>query len=327
MRPKVLQLGNIENAPEEWNRLCEVVDIVPCTSNDREEFKEDCKTKYAGVIAIYRTFSSSAVTGPLDADLIAHLPPSLGFIAHNGAGYDTISTDACTSHGIQLSNTPTAVDDATADTNAFLILGALRNFNNSMACLRRGDWREGIALGHDPQGKTLGILGMGGIGRALKQRCDAFGMRTIYHNRTRLSAHLECGAEYVSFDALLRDSDVLSLNLPLNGATRHIIDEVAFSKMKDGVVVVNTARGAVIDEAALVTALESGKVGCAGLDVYEEEPKIDPGLLANDNCILLPHMGTYSHETLMKMEERTIANVRSAVLDGKLLDLVPEQRH
>lgn len=120
--------------------------------------------------------------------------------------------------GIKVSNTPTAVDDATADNNMFLILGALRGFNSSMFALRRGEWKGKTAppLGHDPEGKTLGILGMGGIGRNLKKKAEAFGMKVIYHNRTKLSVEESGGAEYVSFDDLLKKSDVLSTNLPLN---------------------------------------------------------------------------------------------------------------
>ena len=216
---------------------------------------------------------------------------------------------------IQVSNVPTAVDNATADVNMFLILGALRNFNTGMNALRQGKWRGQPAppLGHDPQGKVLGILGMGGIGRNLKKKAEAFGMKVTYHNRRKLSEEMSAGAQYVSFDELLSTSDVVSLNLPLNvseflpphGAcpdcclkknTRHIISKAEFAKMKDGVVVVNTARGAVMDESALVEALDSGKVFSAGLDVFEEEPKIHPGLLSNQNVILVPHMGTWTSE-------------------------------
>lgn len=125
---------------------------------------------------------------------------------------------ACTKHDIRVSNTPSAVDDATADANMFLILGALRNFNTSMVALRAGNWRgvPNPSLGHDPQGKVLGILGMGGIGRNLKIKAEAFGMTVQYHNRTQLSEELSGGAKYVSFEELLATSDVLSLNLPLN---------------------------------------------------------------------------------------------------------------
>lgn len=234
-----------------------------------------------------------------------------------GAGYDQVDVHACSARNppIRVSNVPTAVDDATADTNMFLIIGALRNFNTGMQALREGKWRgqPAMPLGHDPQGKVLGILGMGGIGRNLKKKAEAFGMKIIYHNRRKLSDELTAGAEYVSFDDLLSRSDVLSLNLPLNVSdvwslwsrgyanlekknTRHIISTPEFAKMKDGVVVVNTARGAVMDEAALVEALDSGKVFSAGLDVFEEEPKIHPGLVGNPNVMLVPHMGTWTKE-------------------------------
>lgn len=136
-----------------------------------------------------------------------------------GAGYDQIDVQACSARNpsIRVSNTPGAVDDSTADTAMFLLLGALRGFNTSMLALRDGKWRgDDCPLGHDPEGKTLGILGMGGIGRDLKRKCDAFGMKTIYHNRHKLSDKDADGAEYVSFDELLAQSDVLSLNLPLN---------------------------------------------------------------------------------------------------------------
>ena len=198
-----------------------------------------------------------------------------------------------------------------------------------MHSLRDGGWRghPPPPLGHDPQGQTLGILGMGGIGRNLKKKADAFDMKIIYHNRHRLCEKLAGGAEYVGFDELLARSDVLSLNLPLNVSrnprrrrrcnysdsddlwqkhTRHIISTPEFAKMKKGVVIVNTARGAVIDEAALVTALDNGQVRSCGLDVYEEEPKIHPGLIANPHVMLLPHLGTWTVEVSQaKMAART----------------------
>lgn len=153
-------------------------------------------------------------------------------------------------------------------------------------------------------------------------RAITLGMKIQYHNRTRLSPAQEKAAgdaKYVTFDELLATSDVLSLNLPLNPKTRHIISRAEFAKMKDGVVVVNTARGAVMDEAALVEALNSGKVASAGLDVYEEEPKIHPGLIKNENCLLVPHLGTHTYETQKKMEVLVINNIRAAVTTGELL--------
>ena len=138
---------------------------------------------------------------------------------------------------------------------------------------------------------------MGGIGSAVAHRAKAFGMKIQYHNRHQLPASEENGAKYVTFDELLKTSDVLSLNLALLPSTTHIIGKEQFNTMKDGVIIVNTARGAIIDEAALVDALESGKVFSAGLDVFEEEPKIHPGLLECENAVLLPHVGTATYET------------------------------
>lgn len=226
-----------------------------------------------------------------------------------------------------ISNVPTAVDDATADTAIFLMLGALRNFNISMVALRKEAWRgsPAPALGHDPQGKVLGILGMGGIGRNLSKKAKAFGMSTIYHNRRKLDDKSAAGAEYVSFEELLKRSDVLSLNLPLSPKTRHIISTEQFKLMKPTAIVINTARGAVMDEAALVKALDEGVIAGAGLDVYEEEPKVHPGLVKNEKAILLPHMGTWTSETQAKMEVWVIDNIRSGIEKGKLLSPIPEQ--
>lgn len=176
---------------------------------------------FDGCIVAYRTFESVTITGKIDGELVSALPSSLRFLCHSGAGYDQIDIPACTSRGILVSNTPTAVDDATADLGLFLLLGALRNLFVGMASLRAGEWRGNSppALGHDPQGKTLGFLGMGGIGRNMARKASlAFGMKIRYHNRTRLDEAIETEirAEFVDFDTLLRESDVLSLNLPLN---------------------------------------------------------------------------------------------------------------
>ncbi|KXX82051.1 Glyoxylate reductase 1 [Madurella mycetomatis] len=329
--PKVLLLGVIEHAHSAWASIREIAEVLTPKSTNRADFLEEAASgAFEGCIAAYRTFDSFEVTGKVDDELLTALPASLRFICHNGAGYDQVDVQACTARGVRVSNTPTAVDDATADIGIFLLLGALRNLAVGMASLRAGEWRgkPPPALGHDPQGKVLGILGMGGIGRNMARKALAFGMKIRYHNRTRLDPGLEkdLEAEYVSFDELLGRSDVLSLNLPLNPHTRHIISRREFAKMKKGIVIVNTARGAVIDEAALVEALDSGQVAAAGLDVYEQEPSIHPGLLANPRLLLVPHMGTWTVETETKMEEWAISNVRAAIESGRLRSIVPEQR-
>ncbi|KAK4235035.1 D-isomer specific 2-hydroxyacid dehydrogenase [Achaetomium macrosporum] len=328
---KVLLLGVIEHAHSAWDSVSEIADIVMPKSTNRAEFIEEAKSgAFEGCTAAYRTFDSFEITGRVDAELLEALPRSLRFICHNGAGYDQVDVQACTARDIRVSNTPTAVDDSTADTGMFLLLGALRNLAVGMAALRAGKWR-GVpppALGHDPEGKVLGILGMGGIGRNMAKKALAFGMKIRYHNRTQLdpSVEKEIEAEYVSFDELLAESDVLSLNLPLNKNTRHLISKHEFAKMKRGIVIVNTARGAIIDETALVEALDSGQVSSAGLDVYEQEPNVHPGLLANPRILLVPHMGTWTVETETKMEEWAINNVRMAIEQGRLRSIVPEQR-
>lgn len=329
-RPRVLLLGDIEHAQEEWQGLADEFGVINPADLDRQQFLEQCHAGgFDDVIAILRTFDSVKRLGPFDRELIQALPESLKFVCHNGAGYDQVDVSACTDRGIRVSNTPSVVDDATADTNMFLILGALRGFNSGMMALRERQWRGKPlpALGHDLEGKLLGILGMGGIGRNLRDKAQAFRMRVQYFNRNRLSPELERGAEYVDFDHLIQTSDVISLNLPLKESTRRIISTNEFAKMKPGVVIVNTARGAVIDEAALVEALDSGHVFSCGLDVYENEPDIHPGLVENARVMLLPHLGTWTFETQRAMEICAIENVRGALNRGRLNNAVIEQAH
>ncbi|KAI0389079.1 putative NAD-dependent D-isomer specific 2-hydroxyacid dehydrogenase [Xylariaceae sp. FL0594] len=336
-KPSVLLIGTLSHALSEWTSLRSKYDLLEFnpppqttqTSSSRDLFLHNCRstTLYASVIGCYRSNGSTRITGPFDAELVDALPDAWKYIAHNGAGYDTIDVEACSRRRIAVSNTPGAVDDSTADTGIFLMLGALRMAHYSITALRAGRWLGETPRGHDPKGKVLGILGMGGIGRATAKRARAFGMRIIYHNRSRLPPHLEGDAEYVSFDDLLARSDVFSLNLALNGSTRHIIGAPEIARMKKGVVIVNTARGALIDEQALADALEEGDVVSAvGLDVYEHEPEINEKLVKNPRAFLLPHVGTYTHETSTAMERLVLKNLETAVDEGKMLTLVPEQK-
>lgn len=318
------------SAKDECESLSEVGELVRPQATNRQEFIQECQDgKLDGVVAAYRTFFSMSITGRFDEELIQQLPKNWKYLSHCGAGYDQVDVEACAKREppLLVSNVPTAVDDATADTAIFLMLGALRNFNNPMQALRRKEWKgkPAPALGHDPQGKVLGVLGMGGIGRNMAKKAAVFGMTTIYHNRRKLDNEKAGGAEYVSFEELLKKSDVLSLNLPLNPKTRHIIGAEQFRLMKPSCIVINTARGAVMDEAALVEALKNGTIAGAGLDVFEEEPKVHSGLIDNDKIMLIPHMGTYTIETMHKMEVWNMDNIRSALTKGKLMSIVPEQ--
>ncbi|KAL1632759.1 hypothetical protein SLS58_011340 [Diplodia intermedia] len=331
MPQQALLIGDITHARKEWQDCSSFIELLEFPTGTREEFLSNLKGgKYDNVVAIYRSNDSTKFTGPFNSELVQALPSSLKYICHNGAGYDNIDVAACTAKGISVANTPQAVDDATADVALFLLLGALRRITIPFTAVRQNQWRgSGFGLGHDPRQKTLGILGMGGIGRAVAVRAAAFGMKIHYHNRSRLPESTEAAAgnaKYVSFDELLSTSDVISLNLGLSAATRHIIGPKEFAKMKDGVVIVNTARGPVMDEAALVDALDSGKVWSAGLDVFEEEPKIHPGLLKNENVVLLPHIGTGTFETQRDMELLVLENLRLGVQQGTLKTQVPEQR-
>ncbi|EXJ82176.1 D-3-phosphoglycerate dehydrogenase [Capronia coronata CBS 617.96] len=327
-RGKILLLGEICHAQAQWEALNDLGELVRPIAKNRDEFIRECEEGgLDGVIAAYRTAESIDITGHFDKELMSVIPKSWVFLASCGAGYDPIDVKACSRREppLRVSNVPTAVNDATADTAIFLMLGALRNFNPSMHTLRQGNWRgkQPVALGHDPQGKVLGILGMGSIGRNISAKAAAFGTSTIYHNRRKIEGET---IEYVSFEDLLRRSNVLSLNVPLNSKTRHIISTAQLEMMKPTSIVINTARGAVLDEVALVEALENGTIAGAGLDVFEEEPNIHPGLIQNKNVILLPHMGTHTTETKRKMEEWTIENIREALEKGRLMSPVPEQQ-
>ncbi|MCJ1229046.1 hypothetical protein MMC12_005710 [Toensbergia leucococca] len=324
--PSALLIGHISHVKDEWHRLSPGIVLKEYNEGTREDFIQKCqKGEFDNVVAIYRSNESTSVTGPIDEALLSQLPASIKYICHNGAGYDNIDVAACTQRGISVSSTPQAVNNATADIAAFLMIGALRRISIPFLALRNGEWRGKSGLGYDPQSKVLGILGMGGIGGELAKRARAFGMKIHYHNRKPLNPSQAGDATYVSFDDLLSTSDVISLNLSLNASTRHIIGAPEFKKMRDGVIIINTARGKLIDEAALVSALESGKVFSAGLDVYEEEPTIHEGLLKSDKVVLLPHIGTATFETQAEMERLVLSNLRSAIYEHKLITQIPEQ--
>lgn len=264
------------------------------------------------------------MAGKFDEEFIGRLPPSLKFICHNGAGYDQIDVDACKARNITVTYAPDPVTNATADLAIFLLLGALRQLNPALNSLRRGNFKTGVDFGHDPQGKTLGILGMGRIGKAVVERALPFGLRPIYHNRSQLSEEEAGGVKYVSFDQLISESDIISIHVPLSKSTRHLIGKEQIAKMKPGVVIVNTARGAIIDEAAMAAALDDGHIAAVGLDVYENEPEVHQGLVNNERALLVPHLGTHTTETLAKMEALAMENARRGVLGEELLTVVPE---
>ncbi|WWC65255.1 uncharacterized protein I303_107872 [Kwoniella dejecticola CBS 10117] len=333
-KPQVLIAANPKNGivwskEEQASKLGAVAEVLELTSSSREEFYKDLASggKYANIVGIYRHNDSASAIGVFDKDLIEHLPSSVKYIAHNGAGYDQIDIAAATAKNIQVSHTPGAVDAATATVGAFLAISAMRQFARAEQNVRNGKWKTGLSPARDPEEKTLGIIGMGGIGKALARRLIAFDMKVIYHNRNEITPPPDFPCKYIAnVDDLLKQSDIVSLNLPLNEKTKGSFGKKQFDLMKDGSVLVNTARGAVVDEEALLAALDSGKLFSAGLDVFPDEPNVNPKLLSNDKITVLPHMGTETRDSQKKMELLVLDNLISALSGKGLLNQVPEQK-
>ncbi|EMC93430.1 hypothetical protein BAUCODRAFT_37108 [Baudoinia panamericana UAMH 10762] len=271
-----------------------------------------------------------SINGPIDAFIIRMgTPPYEPFdqnmlgplrgcklVCSASAGYNEFPVDWLAEEGIYFCNTVDAVAEATADMAAFLLLATLRNTTMAERSARAGTWRSapGLSPARDPSGLTLGIVGMGAIGKYLAQKARAFNMKIKYYNRTQLPADIEAhyGATYCpSLHELLGCSDVVTLNCPLNANTTNLISDAEFTAMKDGVYIINTARGAVIDEAAFKRALDSGKVARAGLDVLCNEPNVDPYFLNHDRVIIQPHLGGLTDVAFQKAERECFENVRA----------------
>ncbi len=225
--------------------------------------------------------------------------PLLRVVSNYAVGFDNIDVAAARQRGIEVTTTPGVLTDATADLAWALLLSAARNLGAGERLVRAGEWTGWAPtqlLGEPLRHQTLGIVGMGAIGQAVARRAQGFGMNVVYFNRKQVSPEIETslGAEFVSLDDLLRRSDFISLHAPLNDQSRHMFDARAFRLMKSTAVLVNTGRGALIDEAELVNVLRERQIAAAGLDVYEFEPKITEGLLTLDNVVLAPHLGSAS---------------------------------
>ena len=244
----------------------------------------------------------------------------LRIVANVAVGYDNVDVDACTRRGVVFTNTPGVLTEATADIALALILIATRRLGEGERLVRSGrpwSWNMFFHLGTGVQGKTLGIVGLGQIGRATARRGRALGMEIAYTGSRRAdeSVEAELDAAFLPFDELLAAADVVSLHCPLKPETRHLIDAAALHRMKPSAFLINTTRGPVVDEAALVEALRDGTIAGAGLDVFEQEPRVHPGLLELENVALLPHLGSATIETRAAMAVLAARNV-AAVLSG-----------
>jgi glyoxylate reductase len=261
------------------------------------------------------------ITDVVDARLIETAGPRLKMIANFGAGFDHIDLKAAHERGIIVTNTPGVLTEDTADMAMALILSVPRRLGEGEKMMRSGDWdgwKPSGMLGHRVNGKTLGIIGMGRIGRAIAKRARGFGIQTLYLNRRRLPAEIEAelGVTFAdTIEALMTNADIVSINCPHTPETHHLINAQRLALMKSDAYLVNTARGDIVDEDALIDALQSGRIAGAGLDVYAHEPSVDPRFLALPNTVLLPHMGSATYEGRAGMGEKVIANIRAWV-DG-----------
>jgi len=263
----------------------------------------------------------STITDRLDASTLAEAGPGLKMIANYANGFDNIDITAALARGLVVTNTPDVLTGDTADATMALILSVPRRFIVGAAALERGGfrgWSPTWMLGHRLSGKRLGIIGMGRIGEAVARRAKAFGLQIHYHNRRPVRAHIETELEatyWESLDQMLARMDIVSVNCPLTPATYQMLSARRLRLLKPTAIVVNTARGEIIDEEALAAMLEAGQIAGAGLDVYAREPAIDPRLLKAKNVVLLPHMGSATIEGRIEMGEKVIINIKSFV-DG-----------
>ncbi|MFL5428480.1 MAG: 2-hydroxyacid dehydrogenase [Myxococcales bacterium] len=246
----------------------------------------------------------------VDAELLA-AAPRLRVVANHAVGYDNVDVAACTTRRVWVCNTPDVLTDATADLTFALILGVARRVREGERIVREARWKywaPTMLLGLELRGAVLGIIGYGRIGRAVAERARGFGMEVIWSGGS--------AAGSVPLDDLLARSDIVSIHCPLTAATRHLIGPPQLSRMKRTALLVNTARGPIVDEAALCAALEAGTIGGAGLDVFEDEPRVHPGLLGRDDVVLVPHIGSATGATRARMAELALTDA-ARVLRGE----------
>jgi glyoxylate reductase len=262
------------------------------------------------------------ITDRLDAALLAAAGAQLKLIANFGAGVDHIDLNAARARKLTVTNTPGALTEDTADLTMALILGVPRRIAEGIQVMERGSfpgWSPTWMMGRRLAGMRLGIVGMGRIGQAVARRAKGFGMSIHYHNRTRLAAETEtalAATYWPELDLMLAEMDMVSLNCPSTPETRHLMNAARLSRLKPTAYLINTARGDIVDEAALAEALRAGRLAGAGLDVYEREPEVYPGLRGLPNVMLLPHLGSGTLEARTAMGEKVIANI-AAFLKGE----------
>jgi len=313
-RPPVLVTRRLpQQALERVNARCDMTlhdgeDAMP-----RGELLKEAAGK-AGAITL--------LTDRVDDEFLGAAGPQLKIVANYAVGFDNIDVDACTRRGVLTSNTPDVLTETTADTAFALMIAAARRVAEGDRFLRSGTpwiWGPLMMLGQDVHHSTLGIVGFGRIGQALARRAQGFAMRVLYHDvyRPPPDVERELGAEYRDLEDLLRESDFVSLHTNLSQQTRHLINADRLAIMKPTAVLVNTSRGPVIDEQALARALRNGQLFAAGLDVFEREPIVHPDLLACENAVVIPHLGSATVHTRLAMANLAVDNLFAALADER----------
>lgn len=285
---------------------------VDANQSDRLYGRDELVAKLQGAAGV-QTSSSDKI----DADLLARCP-TLRAVCNTAVGYNNIDVEACTRSGVMVTNTPGVLTDSVADYSIGLVIATCRRMTEGENYLRAGQWKGTFLkqmLGQDVHGATLGIMGFGRIGQAIARRARGFDMKILYHSRNRAAAGAEheSGATYVGKEELLRRADVVLLILPYTPETHHYIGARELALMKPSAVLVNVARGGIVDDAALIEALKNRTIWAAGLDVYENEPKFNPGFLELKNVVLSPHIASASEPTRRAMAMTAAKNLAAAL--------------
>ena len=308
MKPKILVSRKISDLAEE-----KLQKEFEATLNPKDEPIPESE-----LIKLVNNYDGMISTGfdKISENFFNNLNGKLKIIAQVGVGYDNISIKSAEEKKIKVTNTPNVLNEAVAETTILLILAASRRIGEAYNLVRADDWKNQkpdltkFMIGNSVTGKTLGIIGMGRIGRMAAKCAKAFGMKIIYYNRNKLSDDLEDGAKYCSdIKTMLPECDFLSIHTPATAETKHILNSSPISLLPQHSVVINTSRGSTIDDEALIDALKNKKIYAAGLDVFNNEPNLDKRYLKLDNCFVLPHIGSATHETRLAMSMMAVDNI------------------
>ncbi len=308
MKPKILVSRKISDLAEE--KLTKEFDT---TLNPK-----DIKYSYSELTKISKNYDGIISTGwdNLDSNFFENLGDKVKIISQVGVGYDNVSIESAKKKNIKITNTPDVLNESVAEITMLLILAASRRAAEGFKIIKSNKWKDlppdltKTMIGNSVTGKTLGIIGMGRIGRMAAKKAKAFGIKIIYHNRNKLSADLEDGAKYYSdLNSMLLNCDFVSIHTPATAETKYILNKDTISLLPKHAVVINTSRGSTIDDDALIDALQNKKIYAAGLDVFNNEPNLDKRYLNLDNCFVLPHIGSATHETRLAMSMMAVDNI------------------